>query len=68
MNGERAEAAVEQTAYTFRPSLLGAPRAFKLAGDGIDWVVGRRSGTFRFAPSAACACRTGRRVCSRSAS
>jgi hypothetical protein len=34
----------DAVAYTFRPSLLGAPWEFKLTGDGIDWVTGRRSG------------------------
>jgi hypothetical protein len=48
MNGERVEATADNTAYTFRRSLLGAPREFKLAGDGIDWVVGRRSGHVPF--------------------
>lgn len=31
-------------AYTYRPSLMGAPWQFKLAEDGIEWSAGRRSG------------------------
>jgi hypothetical protein len=34
--------------YTYRPSLLGAPWEFSLAGDGIDWTNGRRSGRVAF--------------------
>ena len=34
----------DNTAYTFRPSLLGAPWQFKLADNGIEWVTGQRSG------------------------
>lgn len=30
--------------YTFRPSLLGAPREFRLTGQGIVWTAGRHSG------------------------
>ena len=30
--------------YVYRPSLLGAPWEFSLAGDGIDWSSGRKSG------------------------
>jgi len=38
----------EGVAYAFRPSLLGAPWEFKLVGDGIDWVNGRKSGRVPF--------------------
>ena len=38
----------EPFAYTYRPSVLGAPREFSLAGDGIDWAVGRKSGHIPF--------------------
>jgi len=31
-------------AYTYRPSLMGAPWQFKLAENGIEWSAGRRSG------------------------
>jgi hypothetical protein len=31
-------------AYVYRPSLLGAPWEFRLAGDGLDWASGRKSG------------------------
>lgn len=40
--------AAEGAAYTFRPSVLGAPREFRLAGDGLDWAVARKSGHIRF--------------------
>jgi hypothetical protein len=32
------------TAYVFRPSLMGAPWEFRLAGDALDWASGRKSG------------------------
>jgi hypothetical protein len=48
MSGERAGTAAGSAAYVYRPSLLGAAREFKLAGDGIDWVAGRRSGHIPF--------------------
>ena len=35
-------------AYTYRPSLLGAPWEFKLTDDGIDWTTGNRSGHVAF--------------------
>ena len=35
-------------AYTYRPSLLGAPWAFKLTDDGIAWEAGSRSGRIPF--------------------
>lgn len=38
----------EPVAYAYRPSLLGAAREFKLAGDGIDWAAGRREGHIPF--------------------
>jgi hypothetical protein len=33
-----------ETAYSYRPSLLGAPSEFRLTEDGLDWSVGRQSG------------------------
>jgi hypothetical protein len=48
MSGERAGAVAESVAYAYRPSLLGAPCEFKLAGDGIDWSVGRNAGHIPF--------------------
>ncbi len=48
MSAEPTDEAVEGTAYTFRPSVLGAPREFRLAGDGIDWAVARKSGHIPF--------------------
>ena len=41
-------AAGEGVAYTYRPSLLGAPWEFKLVDDGIDWSNGRKSGRVPF--------------------
>ena len=37
-----------EVVYTFRPSLLGAPREFKLAADGLRWTAGSRSGRVPF--------------------
>lgn len=34
----------EVQTYAYRPSLLGAPNEFRLSGDNLDWVIGRRSG------------------------
>jgi len=47
MSLERAGAG-EPFAYAYRPSLLGAPWEFSLAGDGIAWTNGRRSGRVAF--------------------
>jgi hypothetical protein len=44
MTADPAGRAGEVVAYTFRPSLLGAPWEFKLTSDGIEWVAGRKSG------------------------
>ena len=38
----------EITAYSYRPSLLGAAWEFKLTDDGLDWAAGRKSGHVRF--------------------
>ena len=48
MKAKRADAVAESATYSYRASLLGAPREFKLAGDGIDWVAGRKSGHIPF--------------------
>ncbi len=48
MNDERAGAAAPSTAYSYRPSLLGAPWEFELVGEGIDWSTGRKSGHIPF--------------------
>jgi hypothetical protein len=37
-------AADRDLTYTYRPSLLGAPWQFRLAGDVLFWDIGRRSG------------------------
>lgn len=38
----------EGAAYSYRPSLLGAPWAFRLTDEGIDWSAGARSGRVPF--------------------
>ncbi|HEY1474424.1 MAG TPA: hypothetical protein VGF53_10105 [Pseudolabrys sp.] len=38
----------EPFAYSYRPSVLGAAREFKLAGDGIEWAAGRKGGHIPF--------------------
>lgn len=48
MSAETANASAEDPAYTYRPSLLGAPWEFRLVGDGIDWIAGRKSGHIPF--------------------
>jgi hypothetical protein len=37
-------AAADEPSYTYRPSMLGSPWAFRLADDAIHWDSGRRSG------------------------
>jgi hypothetical protein len=36
--------AAADSAYTFKPSLLGPPQAFRAAPDGLEWDIGRYSG------------------------
>jgi hypothetical protein len=48
MSAEPASTAPESLAYSYRPSLLGAAWEFRLAGDGIDWSAGRKSGHLRY--------------------
>jgi hypothetical protein len=48
MNPDPANKADDQFAYAYRPSVLGAPREFRLTGDGVEWVAGRRSGRIPF--------------------
>ncbi len=49
MSANHAGVAPDGMAYSFRPSVLGAPREFRLNGDGLDWTAGRKSGHIRFA-------------------
>jgi hypothetical protein len=35
---------VAEPAYSYRASAMGAPRAFRLSGNGLYWDTGRRSG------------------------
>ena len=44
MSMQPAGSGGESVAYSYRPSLLGTAWEFKLTGDGIDWVAGRKSG------------------------
>jgi len=47
--GKMAERlAGEPVSYSYRPSLLGAPREFNLTSSGINWVAGTRSGSIPF--------------------
>jgi hypothetical protein len=48
MNTDRDAAPAEGATYSYRPSVLGAPREFRLTGDGIDWAAGRKSGRIPF--------------------
>ncbi|MCW5689205.1 MAG: hypothetical protein KIT76_11730 [Pseudolabrys sp.] len=43
--GGEAPGAEAAPAYTYRPSLLGAPFVFRLMADGVAFQAGRRSGT-----------------------
>jgi hypothetical protein len=38
----------DNTAYSYRPSLMGAARQFMLADDGIEWTTGRYSGRIAY--------------------
>ncbi len=42
------ELAGDSLTYTYRPSLLGAPWEFTLAGNAIEWRAGRQSGRLPF--------------------
>ncbi|MGH6682355.1 MAG: hypothetical protein ACRECA_00270 [Pseudolabrys sp.] len=48
MNADRDATSADGVTYSYRPSVLGAPREFRLAGDGIDWAAGRKSGRILF--------------------
>ena len=48
MSGERAGEAAERTAFAYRASMFGAAREFRLAGDGLEWTIGRQSGRIPF--------------------
>jgi len=45
---DEAVAAEDGSEYAFRPSLLGAPRQFRLTDDAIEWVHGTRGGRVPF--------------------
>jgi hypothetical protein len=46
---DHAPMGAEQTAYAYKPSLLGAPWEFRLASGALEWQVGRRSGCLAYA-------------------
>jgi hypothetical protein len=48
MSADPASAGDEGSAYSYRPSLLGAAFEFKMSGDGLDFVSGRKSGHVPF--------------------
>jgi hypothetical protein len=48
MSPEPAGSSRDSAAYTYRPSVLGAPWAFTLTDDGIAWVTGSKSGRVPF--------------------
>jgi hypothetical protein len=48
MSATSAGTGRDSEAYTYRPSVLGAPWEFRLIGDGIDWQAGRKSGRIAF--------------------
>ena len=48
MTEQIADVAGETVSYSYRPSLLGAPREFSLTDRGVDWSAGGRSGTIPF--------------------
>ena len=48
MSTQSAGSGGDSDAYTYRPSLLGAPWAFKLTDDGIEWAAGTKSGRVAF--------------------
>lgn len=48
MSTPSPNAAGASAAYSYRPSLLGAPWEFKLNGDGIAWVAGKKTGEVPF--------------------
>jgi hypothetical protein len=38
----------DELSYSFRPSVLGAPRNFRLSAHTLEWDIGRRSGRLAF--------------------
>jgi hypothetical protein len=48
MSEPSAGPSVVSDTYIYRPSVLGAPWEFRLTGDGIEWVAGRKSGRAPF--------------------
>jgi len=43
MNGDGAVPA-QETTYSYRPSVMGAPSEFRATERGLDWAIGRQSG------------------------
>jgi len=48
MSTQSAGLGSDSDTYIYRPSLLGAPWAFKLTDDGIEWAAGTKSGRVAF--------------------
>ena len=48
MSTQSAGLGSDNDTYIYRPSLLGAPWAFKLTDDGIEWAAGTKSGRVAF--------------------
>ena len=45
MDDPTAAQGPEEPAYSYKPSLMGAPWLFRLMPEHLEWTVGRRSGT-----------------------
>ena len=48
MSADSANTADDSASYSYRPSPMGAPRVYKLAGEGIEWATGRNDGRIAF--------------------
>ncbi len=48
VNGDAPPAGESSAAYSFRPSLLGAAREFRLTDDALEWTAGASSGRIPF--------------------
>lgn len=47
-DGDQDGEAPDDPVYAFKPSLMGAPSAFRLRSEGLAWQIGRRSGLLRY--------------------
>ena len=48
MSGDAAQAEESSATYSFRPSLLGAARVFRLTDDALEWAFGAKTGHIPF--------------------